>query len=156
MQGIFYLNMCNIGDTLFRQTSSCHHHCTDLCLVSVWAGTRPLPPLPLGSPHTSEFAPLVAASSLAFWGSSAHPAHRPRARRDTVDMSRCSLKGEETVLWYNIMTPWRCERNTEDTYYSLLYQAGPTASCPASPAASWSLPLVSREPSHTYTNPDIP
>lgn len=65
---------------------------TDLCLVSVWAGTCTLPPLRVWSPHRSEFAPLGVASSLAFWGSSEHPTHRPRAPTDTMDMFHCSLR----------------------------------------------------------------
>lgn len=78
---------------------------TDLCSASVWAGTRPLPPLQVGSPHRSESAPREAASSPAFWGSSEHPTHRPRAPRDTADTSRCSLREREN---FNI-TSWLME-----------------------------------------------
>lgn len=69
----------------------------DLCLVSVWAGTRPLPPLRVWSPRRSEFAPLGVASLPAFWGSSERPTHRPMARRDTADTSHRSLRGRRKV-----------------------------------------------------------
>lgn len=78
-----------------------------LCLVSVWAGTRPLPPLHVWSPHRSDFAPLGAASSPAFWGSFEHPGHHPRARRDTAHMSCCSLRERQCEGY--VKRPWLCE-----------------------------------------------
>lgn len=130
-------------------TTTTNRPCTTgLCLVSVWAGTRPPPPLHVWSPHRSDFAPLGAASSPAFWGSSARPGHRPRAPRDTAYMSRCSLMERSTL---DITTLWRSKMRTEDTYYSLLYQAGLTASCPDSPTASWSFSLLWNEPAQSHT-----
>lgn len=82
-----------------------------LCLVSVWAGTRPLPPLHVWSPHRSDFAPLGEASSPAFWGSSEHPGHHPRARRDTAHTSCCSLRERQCEGY--VKRPWLCKEDED-------------------------------------------
>lgn len=56
----------------------------------------------------------------------------------------------------NVKAMWRDldyvkKTRTRDTYYSLLYQAVLTASCSASPTASWSFCLVWNEPAHSHT-----
>lgn len=71
---------------------------TDLCLVSVSAGTPRPPPPQAWSPHRSEFAPLEEPSWLVFWESFGHPVHRPMARRDTTNRPHCSLKQEEAEI----------------------------------------------------------
>ena len=81
---------------------------SDLCPVSVWAGTRPLPRHHVWSPHTLEFAPPGAPSLPASWGSCERPTHCPTAPRDRADMFHWSLRERRRL--FRITSTWRSER----------------------------------------------